>query len=227
MYVGSRLKRAWKSGRRHLKSLPSSRTGENPPYGMIGGAEETSASFEARSAPRSYPTGLGYGLGLFDFFTQHFKFQPFVLCLLQILLRFRKCIRGLIEFLAIFLVEIGIVKVPLLFCDFRLQFGNRLGPCFPRMLFVEIEPALRGARRRASLGALCGLDRGGLYRVALQIRTALRQHVGIAAGIFDPAAVALRRDHRGHHAVEKIAVMADQDHGAVVVAEHFLEHIEG
>src|ERR1700736_1911945 len=29
-------------------------TGENPPYGMIGGVEETSASFEARSAPRSY-----------------------------------------------------------------------------------------------------------------------------------------------------------------------------
>src|SRR3981189_3350183 len=56
MYVGSRLKRAWKSGRRHLKSLPSSRTGENPPYGMIGGVEETSVSFEARSAPRSYPT---------------------------------------------------------------------------------------------------------------------------------------------------------------------------
>jgi hypothetical protein len=29
---------------------------ENPPYGMIGGIEETSASFEARSAPRSHPT---------------------------------------------------------------------------------------------------------------------------------------------------------------------------
>src|SRR5258708_5902250 len=54
--VGSRLKLAWKSGRRHLKSQPSSRIGENPPYGMIGGIEETSASFEARSAPRSYPT---------------------------------------------------------------------------------------------------------------------------------------------------------------------------
>ena len=38
---------------------PSSRTGENPPYGMIGGIEETSASFEARSAPRSYPTAGG------------------------------------------------------------------------------------------------------------------------------------------------------------------------
>jgi hypothetical protein len=42
-------------GRRHLICLPSSRIGENPPYGMIGGIEETSASFEARSAPRSYP----------------------------------------------------------------------------------------------------------------------------------------------------------------------------
>src|ERR1700693_1414140 len=29
---------------------------ENPPYGMLGGIVETSASFEARSAPRSYPT---------------------------------------------------------------------------------------------------------------------------------------------------------------------------
>src|SRR6516164_2858142 len=35
---------------------PSSRIGENPPYGMIGRVEETSASFEARSAPRLYPS---------------------------------------------------------------------------------------------------------------------------------------------------------------------------
>src|ERR1700751_1111833 len=55
-YVGRRLKRLRPPGRRHWKCQPSSRTGENPPYGMIGGIEETSASFEARSAPRSYPT---------------------------------------------------------------------------------------------------------------------------------------------------------------------------
>ena len=55
-YAGSRLKPSDMPGRRRLKSQPSSRTGENPPYGMIGGIEETSASFEARSAPRSYPT---------------------------------------------------------------------------------------------------------------------------------------------------------------------------
>ena len=40
-----------------MESQPFSRTGENSPYGMIGGIEETAASFEARSAPRSYPTG--------------------------------------------------------------------------------------------------------------------------------------------------------------------------
>ena len=49
------------SERHRLESQPSSRTGENPPYGMIGGIEETSASFEARSAPRSYPIPIRYG----------------------------------------------------------------------------------------------------------------------------------------------------------------------
>jgi hypothetical protein len=47
------------AGRCCLKCQPSSRTGENPPCGMIGRVEETSASFEARSAPRSYPTAGG------------------------------------------------------------------------------------------------------------------------------------------------------------------------
>src|SRR5439155_26694004 len=43
-------------GKASPDSQPSSRTGENPPYGMIGEAMETSASFEARSAPSPYPT---------------------------------------------------------------------------------------------------------------------------------------------------------------------------
>src|SRR6516225_9176413 len=58
-HAGSRLKLTDALGRRRPKCHPSSRTGENPPYGMIGGIEETSASFEARSAPRSYPTHRG------------------------------------------------------------------------------------------------------------------------------------------------------------------------
>jgi hypothetical protein len=44
------------SGKAPSESQPSSRIGENPPYGMRGGIEETSASCEARYAPRSYPT---------------------------------------------------------------------------------------------------------------------------------------------------------------------------
>ena len=58
-HAGSRLKPLIAPGRHRLESQPSSRTGENSPYGMIGGIEETSASFEARSAPRSYPTAGG------------------------------------------------------------------------------------------------------------------------------------------------------------------------
>src|SRR5215831_15035847 len=38
------------------RGTPPETVHKNPPYGMIGGIEETSASFEARSAPRSYPT---------------------------------------------------------------------------------------------------------------------------------------------------------------------------
>jgi len=57
VYAGSSLELSHRLGRRRLTRQPSSRTGENPPYGMIGGSEETSASFKARSAPRSYPTG--------------------------------------------------------------------------------------------------------------------------------------------------------------------------
>ena len=43
-------------GRRRRKGQPWSRTGENSPYGILGGTMETSASFEARSAPLPYPT---------------------------------------------------------------------------------------------------------------------------------------------------------------------------
>ena len=48
----------WPTGRFHLTCTPSSRTGENPPYGMIERVVETSASFEARSRPRHDPTRL-------------------------------------------------------------------------------------------------------------------------------------------------------------------------
>src|ERR1700730_2547414 len=62
-YLGGRrhegrmqTKCSWHKGSLRLISRPGSCTGENPPYGILGGTMETSASFEARSAPSSYPT---------------------------------------------------------------------------------------------------------------------------------------------------------------------------
>jgi hypothetical protein len=55
-FAGSELDRAQVYA--CLERQPSSRTGENPPYGMIGRIEETLASFEAHHAPRSYPTPI-------------------------------------------------------------------------------------------------------------------------------------------------------------------------
>ena len=51
-----------RGGRPRLINRPCSRTGENPPYGILGRAIETSASYEARSAPSLYPTGGPKGL---------------------------------------------------------------------------------------------------------------------------------------------------------------------
>src|SRR5215510_7237108 len=61
VYAGSRLKLTDVPGRSRLTSQPSSRNGENPPCGMIGGTMETAASSEFRNAPSSYPTGPRLG----------------------------------------------------------------------------------------------------------------------------------------------------------------------
>src|SRR5215213_197822 len=46
----------WRSGKAPPDRPAFQPYWENPPYGMSGGIEETSASFEARSGPRSHPT---------------------------------------------------------------------------------------------------------------------------------------------------------------------------
>ena len=54
-HAGSRLKLSDALGRRRPNCHPSSRTGENPPYGMIGGIEETSASLPSGSPSSESP----------------------------------------------------------------------------------------------------------------------------------------------------------------------------
>src|SRR4051812_24888790 len=174
---------------------------------------------------KAVPTFAKCTLGLFNLFAPHFELQPFVLGLGQLLLRLRQSVGSLIEALAILAEEIGVVKEALLLGDLGLQLGDGLGQRFQRVLLVEGQPSSRAAGRRD--GSLLSRLFDGLRSRALHVGAALGQHVGIAAGIFEPASVTLGHDHGRHHAVEKIAIVADQDHGALVVAEHFLEDVEG
>src|SRR6516164_1008004 len=55
-HAGSRLKLTDALGRRRPKCHPSSRTGENPPYGMIGGSRRR--RHHSKPGPRLDPTRL-------------------------------------------------------------------------------------------------------------------------------------------------------------------------
>src|SRR4029078_929609 len=81
---------------------------------------------------------------------------------------------------------------------------------------------LRRARswRRTGRGALhLGVE-------CLDALPALRQHIGIAAGIFDPIAVALIGNDRGDGAIEKIAVVTNEQQRSRVGSEEFMRELE-
>src|SRR6201999_558239 len=162
------------------------------------GVPYSRAILAARGVVIEYPSWSS----LLDLFAQHFKLQPAVFRRGQFLLCRCNGDRSLVELLAVLAIEVRVVEKLLIFRDVGLQLGDRLWQRFERVLFVEIEPALRCRRRRGSLGLLllfsCSRGLGGL---ALQIGAALRQHVAIAAGIFDPVALALRHDHGSYHTV--------------------------
>src|SRR5580704_6141939 len=132
-------------------TLSKSMTAQGVPYSL--------AIFAAR--------GVVMGSGAFYLFTHHFKLQPAVLGFLQFVLSRRQRVRCLVEFLPILVVEIGIVKEPLLLGDLGLQFGYGLRQCFQRVLLVEIQLALRCAGSSPSLERFGGLRRGILRRFAL------------------------------------------------------------
>ena len=81
------------------------------------------------------------------------------------------------------------------------------------------------AGRDRLVRCLVGLGRRAAL-LAREIAAALRQHVAVAAGIVEPAAVAVGRDHAIDEAIEEIAIVADEQHRAGIVRQHVLEHIE-
>src|SRR6478672_5081065 len=166
-------------------------------------------------------------LRLFYLFAQYFQFQPAVLGGGEFLMCGGHRSRGLVELLAIPGIEIGVVEHILLPRDLGLQLFDRLRQRLQRVLFIKIQPALWCCRRRSSQPGFPAVVGCSLHWLALQVGAALRQHIAVAAGIFDPAPVAFRHDYRCYDTIEEVAVMADQDHRAVVVAQHFLQHVEG
>ena len=58
-------------------------------------------------------------------------------------------------------------------------------------------------------------------------RGALGQHVGVAAGVLDPAPVTFGGNDRCHHAIEEVAVVADQQHRAGIVGQPLLQQVKG
>src|SRR5262245_31217490 len=85
---------------------------------------------------------LGPSLCLFYFFPQDFQFQPSILGRRQFGLRGGDGGGSLVEFLAIFPVEIGVVKQALLLGDLGLQLFDGLRQRLQRVFLVEAEPAL-------------------------------------------------------------------------------------
>src|SRR5882724_4290247 len=123
---------------------------------MINSAKQSISRYKERmdcfvaSAPRNDVEKACCVLCLFNLFAKHFKLQPLILGLRQFLLRFGQRVRGGVEFLAVLLVEIGIIKNSLLLCNIRLQFRDRLRQRVQRVFFIEVQPALRATRRRSS-----------------------------------------------------------------------------
>src|SRR6185437_11776455 len=74
--------------------------------------------------------------GLLDLFAQHFKLQPAVFRRREFLLRRGDSDRGLVELLAVVVIEIRVVENLLIVRDIRLQLGNRFRQRLQRVLLV-------------------------------------------------------------------------------------------
>src|SRR5919202_585397 len=148
-----------------------------------------------------------------------FERQPFVLGGGELRFRGRERRRRPVEGGPVAAVEAGIGETGLQPRDLGLQGLDLSGERLQRVLLVEGKPgpavragARPGPRRRLALDRLRRRN----------APAALGEYVRVAARIFGPAPGALRHDHGGHDAVEDIAVVADEEHGAGVIGQHFL-----
>src|SRR5579871_3204986 len=163
------------------------------------------------------------------FLTQYFKFQPAIFGIPQLFLSPCKGCTRRLESGPVPKVKLRRGNPFFQRRDFFFEGRDFARQSLKRVLFLEAQPPFCfafGLRRRCSrlwsAGPPCSL-RSGWAKAA---PVPLGDHIGIAARIFDPAAIAFRSDRGGGYAIEKIAVVADEDKRARIVRKHFLKHIE-
>src|ERR1051326_6546916 len=95
---------------------------------------------------------------------------------------------------------------------------------FQRMFLGKIQFALWSSAFAFPWRSLRG------WRFCLRLRghpsAPLRNHIGIATGIFDETPVTFSEENGRGDPIEKIAIMADRQHGAGIIGDHLLEQIE-
>src|SRR5271170_653436 len=203
-------------------SSGSSDQGRNSPGRSAGGTDNKDLFCQAGSW-RRYSTDVGAS----EFFTQDFKLQPVLFRRRNALLQAPKGSSGFLEGGAIARIELGLVQRCLPCVGFSSKRSDGLRQSVERVLILETHTPLRGLAfgyRSRFLGYSLRFTLGCL---ANQVRAALGQHVAIASGIFDPVAVSLRRHDAAHKPIQKIAVVADKENSARILAERVFEYVEG
>src|SRR5581483_5986632 len=97
---------------------------------------------------------------------------------------------------------------PICFCMTAISFGSVSSACFSLKLSLRFD-AVATCGAEAALPACADF----VFRARGDVVPPSHQHIAIAAGIFGPMSMPHRHDPRVGHAIQKIAVMADQDDG--------------
>ncbi|MPL74802.1 hypothetical protein SDC9_20621 [bioreactor metagenome] len=153
--------------------------------------------------------------------------QPFLLGRAQRCLTLAEHLGGLFELHRLAGEERGIGEEFGQLADLALELVDDARQFLEAVFLSEAEARFlrRLLRRRRRLRPFRGRGgRGGRRRGDAQ--RLLRLIVAPAAGIDRGAAVALHRDRRRRDAVDEVAVVADQQHGAVIFAEDVLQQIQ-
>src|SRR5579862_7227669 len=171
---------------------------------------------------RSRPGGLRSAGQLF---AQDFKLEPLLLRCGDVLLKFGQCSGGSFESDAVPRVTFGIVELNSQCVRLGLEGSDGFGQGIECVLVLETHPPPSGQRLwHDRIAFSCRVMRLRFGHIARRLRAALRQHVAIAAGVFDPQAVSFRHAYTVHQSIEILATRAYGNHSAGICPQHVLAY---